>query len=52
MLREYILAVLESFKNDPADNDYQRGYRDAHQEMLKVLARETPAGKPRLTVVK
>ena len=28
-VREHVRALLDSFKNDPPDNQYQKGFKDA-----------------------
>lgn len=33
---EYILTMLRQFELDPADSDYQEGYKAALEELLRV----------------
>lgn len=53
MVINYLTTALASFESDPADSDYQRGYRDAlvefmitiEQKMKLVVAIDAPAPK-------
>tara|TARA_Y100001001_G_C8012723_1_gene310295 strand:- start:2051 stop:2224 length:174 start_codon:yes stop_codon:yes gene_type:complete len=36
-IEDYVEDALNSFKNDPADTDYQRGYRDCLVEIQKCI---------------
>jgi len=36
-LKKAILGGLESFKDDPADSDHQRGYEAALQELKRIM---------------
>lgn len=44
-LYDYISKGLDGFANDPADDDYQRGYEacliEVREEMLRILAENT-----------
>ena len=39
-LSAFLQEVLHGFDGDPPDTDYQRGYRDAIEEMRRVAERE------------
>jgi hypothetical protein len=39
---EYLELVLKGFVTDPADTDYQRGYRDALIQMYKETNEYAP----------
>jgi len=36
-IEAYLIQVLESFKEDPVDNDFQDGYLSAMQELCRVF---------------
>lgn len=36
-LPDYIRGALRSFDSDPADTDFQRGYKAAMEEIAKVF---------------
>lgn len=40
MIKFYVAQALGSFHDDPPDDDYQRGYRAALNEILAEIYRE------------
>jgi hypothetical protein len=40
-IETYLIEALQSFENDPADTDYQKGYEAALKEVRKVITTPT-----------